>query len=231
MIIKITKTYFDNLPVPVSIPGLNLATVQKYGDSDLAAVTKSGSFLPRVQLFTAKSNQAQDGSIGINHYGINDGGTIKDLGLTVDVLCLTWRPKALDMGEVVIASYKTDSNEFKRIAEKSMESDSGCMFGPEFLFWVPTEKKFATFLMGSKSMRREAKKWIPSYLMQPITLKSLKIETPKYTWFSPVATVCSTPFDMPSAEDIQEVAEAFNNPPESEVETAPVKTDGAAREV
>jgi hypothetical protein len=124
------------------------------------------------------------------------------------------------MGEQVISVFDMESDEFKRIQEKSAEQDSGCMYGPEFLVYIPQIKEFATFFCGSKSARRESPT-IKALLTKPATLKSKKIETKRYTWYGPQATSCSTPFDPPDLEALKKVVEKFNNPPKTEVEAAP----------
>ena len=57
-------------------------------------------------------------------------------------------------------------------------------------------------------------------MREAITLKAKKIENSKYTWFAPLCTACTTPFELPDVADITEQAEKFNNPPVTEVEAA-----------
>ena len=178
----------------------------------------SGStFLPRLQLMTAASDACKSGSFPINHYALIRGQSNEDVGAAVDVLVVGWRPEALEIGEQVISCFDVADPEFARIQARTEEPNSGCMFGPEFLIFIPIAKSFATFFMGSKSSRREAPA-IKARMQKAATLKSQEIKTKKYTWYSPVVTPCTTPFDLPNMDDIATELEKFNNPPKVEIE-------------
>ena len=86
-----------------------------------------------------------------------------DLGDTIDIVPLARRPKALDMtdNEAIIVNYDPDSDEFKRIAAKSLEKESHCMYGPSFLVFERSRGLFLEFFCGNKSSRSEAKKVYP----------------------------------------------------------------------
>ena len=199
--------------------------VSKYSDDDFAASAKSGDYLPRLQLMTASSKPCKSGDFPINHFALIDGQTLKDLGQSVDVVVCAWRPKALDMGEQIIAIYdpKADADgnptgEFLRIQEKASEKDSGCMYGHEYLVWLASEKAFALFFMGSASMRRESPN-LKARMLKAATIVPQHIETKSYDWWSPEVKACSTPQEpLPSQEAMDEEMEKFNNPVETEVE-------------
>lgn len=193
--------------------------LQKYDDKAFEAVVTSGNYLPRLQLMTSQSEKCKDGSFPINNYALVVGEIFNDLGKEVDILVICFRPKAIEMGDAVISCYDQNAEEFKRIATKSEQPNSGCMFGPEFLVYVPSHKKFATFFMGSKSARKEAPA-VRALMQAAATLKSKKITTPQYTWFAPQAVPCSTPFELPDMELLKKEVEKFNNPPAQEVEKA-----------
>jgi len=146
------------------------------------------------------------------------------------VLVCAWRPKALSTNDPVISVYDVDDAEFKRIQEQSDVANSGCMFGPEFLVYIPAAGKFATFFMGSKSQRRESPN-MKARMHQAATLKSKLIETPKYKWQNPVVVPCSTPFELPDLQAVKEQIEKFTNPPVSEIERVDdsKKDEGRAR--
>ena len=218
----------DDVPqelVPVDALGTDVA---KYDDSIFDSVSKAGDYLPRLQLMTASSDPCKACEFPVNHYAVVDGNQLIDLGDQVDTLNVAWRPKALEMGEEVISAFDPTGKEFIRIQEKSATPNSGCMFGPEFLMWIPAIKKWATFFMGSKSARRESPN-VKSKMRKAVTLKSKKIESPKYTWFAPLATACSTPFDVPPIEDTQAQVEKFMNPPATEIEKIGEETEGEER--
>ena len=205
-----------NAMIPAELAG----GLTKFDDAAFKDITKSGDYIPRLQLMTSNSKQCKSGDFPTNHYAFIRDQNFQDLGETLDVLLVTWRAKALEMGEQVISVFDMASEEFKRIQEKSAEQDSGCMYGPEFLVYLPGLKEFATFFCGSKSARREAAN-IKALLTKPATLKSKFIETKRYSWFTVCATPCSTPFDPPDLDALRKIVEKFNNPPVSQIEAAP----------
>jgi hypothetical protein len=188
-------------------------------DDAFAKATKTGDWLPRLQLMTANSDKVKSGEFPMNHYALINGQTLRDVGLTVDVLVIAWRPKAIEMGDEIISVFDVNLPEFVRIQEKSEVKDSGCMYGPEFLLWVPQCKEFATFFMGSKSARREAP-GVKARMLKGGTLKSQNVKTAKYSWQVPLCVPCSTPFELPAEEGVAVEAEKFLNPPKSTVEKA-----------
>jgi len=203
--------------------------IQKHGD--LEAFAGAADFLPRLMLLASGSALAIEGKVPAGEYAaIADKENYVKLGAEVDILCCVWRPKAMDVsGDEIISVFDKDSELFKQIQEKSGGKDSGCMYGPEFLVWIKQTKKFATFFMASKTMRREAPK-MNQYLTKPVTLRSRLIDPPKskYKWFGPVVSACSTPFDIPPVDDLKTEIDKFNTPPEQQLEPADA-TDGRER--
>lgn len=199
-----------------------LAVDQQYGDEAFGEVSTSGKYLPRLQMFGGNSGQVKEGLIHMAHYGLVTGkDQLQDLGPTVDCLPISWRPKSMDIsGESIITIFDHKDPEFKRIQERADVKDSGCMFGPEFLIWLPSVKKFASLYMANKTARREApairERMTPK--PQPTTLAVQFIKTTKYSWHGIVAKPCSTPFDYPSDETLAEVNDLFQNPPKPDVE-------------
>jgi len=221
--------------VPATIDQLSEALPASiHDDSEFTAAVATGDFLPRLQLMTANSEKCSDGSFPINHYALVSGQNHDDLGDSVVVAVLDWSPKAIEMGgDVVITVYKQDDPEFERIAAKSTQKDSGCMFGIEFLVWIPETgiQRFATFFMGSKSSRREAPN-VKAQMHKLCKLVAQKIETRKYTWFAPKAEQCSDEVVLPPITEIQKQVEKFRNPPKPEIEVAPeadAEEEGRAR--
>lgn len=202
--------------------------VSKYDDSAFDAVAKAGDWLPRIQLIGSNSDMAKEGKIQQGAYAlITSKESFDDLTKEFHCLPLAWRPKAMMItGDGIVSVYNPADKTFADIQAKSDEKDSGCMFGPEYLVWVQSVKKFATFYFNSKTMRREAPN-LKKLLGGAATVKSRLIKTQKFSWFGPVIVPCSTPFDVPSMDEIKAQVEKFNNPPESEVETA--ADDGRSR--
>lgn len=210
--------------IPADIGGGDLAN--KYDADAFDKATKSGTYLGRVQLMTSNSNMCKAGKFPINSYAHVHDQNYTDLGKQADVLVCGWRPKALEMDEELISVFDPEHEEFKRIQAKSEEKDSGCMFGPEYLIWIPSIKKFATFFMGTKSSRREAPS-MQARMQKAATLDSKLIETKRFTWQAPEIKACNTAFDIPEEGDIVEQLQAFMNPPETEVEKV---AEGADRD-
>lgn len=192
--------------------------VQKYDDQAFEAVATTGSFLPRLQLMTSNSKLCKSGDFPINSYALIHGDIVRDLGKTVDVAVIAWRPKAIDMNDdQVIAVYDHTDSQFKQIQARADVPNSSCMAGPEFLVFIPSLGKFATFFMGSKSARRESGN-MRQLLKKFATLASKHIETKSYDWWAPSVGPCTAMLAGPDPEELLKTFEQFNNPPKTEVE-------------
>lgn len=213
---------------------------QKYGADIFGAVTSSGKWLPRIQLFGSSSNEVKEDKIRAGNHGLVSGKNVTDLGKEFDALSICFRPKAMDIGgDEILTNYVHTSAEFLRMQAQSDVKDSGCMFGPEFLIWVPAEQKWATYFCSNKTSRRAASDLLglmsklvdgkPVIVPAPVTIKANLIKTAKYMWHGPVFTKCSTPFGFPTDESLAEEVEKFNNPSESDIVKAPESTNTRAR--
>jgi hypothetical protein len=211
--------------VPVNLE--QLPSTQIGTDDQFAELAKGGDYIGRMQLFT-KSKANMKGLIPSGHYGIPESDEeIIDLGPSVDLLPLARRPKAIDMTdmEALTISYDMESEEFKRIAAKSAESDSHCQYGPSFLVYERSTKRFLEFFCGNKSSRIEAKKLFPFLPLSqadinakaengngvsdlkphgpiPVTLKTKVAENRKGTWHVPVVVMCASPFTSLPSDDV-----------------------------
>ena len=183
-------------------------------------VVSSGDYLSRFQLFGSKTDAVAEGRIAVAHYGLVKDDDIIDLGPEVDVIIVTWRPKAVQTGNDFVISYDTQSEVFQKIKAMSSVRDSGAMYGPEFLLWIPDAGVFTAFHMNSKTSRREAKKVAP-LIGKACTFKARLITTPKYKWHGPVAIPCSADLTPPAEDALRAEADKFLNPPEPEIEVAP----------
>jgi len=208
--------------VPQDVLGGALAPEGSFG-----SIVSGGDYLPRLQLFGSKSDACAEGKIGIGHFGLFKDDVITDLSPEVDIVIVSWRPKAVQSGDDFIIDYHPEINDqgevtnpiFKKIVDNSGIRDSGCMYGPEFLVWVPGASTFATYHMNSKTGRREARNMEP-LIGKAATLKCHLIEQGKYKWHGPIAIPCTTPLEMPSEEDIRDQWTKFQNPPKNEMEVA-----------
>lgn len=204
------STDFVNQDPAAALQGLQRHTDEVF--DDVATATK---FLPRFVLFTSNSTECQMGLVQPGHYGIVavKGQPIIQLTNSVDVFILIWRPKALDLSNpgVVLSVFDVKDPRFADITAKSDEKDSMCMFGPEFLLWVPKVGKWATYFAGNKTARRESVT-VKSMLGKFVTFKSHLITKGTYKWHGPQTFECTTPYDLPPMAEIHEEAERFNNP-------------------
>ena len=196
------------------------------GDDMFDAIKTSGKYLPRLQLMTSNSGQCKAGEFPINHYARVADSDYRDLGTSVDVFIGPWRPMALwdtPDGNMLI-SYNpmiVDGRPTGVFAEIQAEADkpgmTGAMYGPQFLLWVPSCQEFMTFFMASKTARR-ASTQVKALMGHPGTLGSKKIESKEHVWFGPTCVACSTPFEMPAAEELKRQVDGFNSPEEPAVE-------------
>jgi len=195
----------------------------KYDTNDMMDMV-SGEFLSNVKLFVSESPEVKESKIPMNHYGIKNGEAVTDLGEKIDVLVLQWRYKALDMNDPIVQNYDKDSDTFKQIKEKSFIKDSKCVFGIEFLLWVPTQKIFAALYLNGKSSRKVAPT-IAKDLGKWVTLGSVLCKNKEHTWFTNTCVPCSTPGEFPPEDKFQEELKKFQNPEDSSVEKSEKKDE------
>lgn len=215
------------IPADVDLP------VGKYAGEDVFKdIATSTAWLPRIQLCGGNSALCQQGKISIGHYAlIKSKDEHVSLTNVFDLVPVGWRPKAIFMetGKNPVSYFDSNSTDFQKIKEKSAEQNSGCMYGPEFLVWIPGKDTFATYFMANKTARNVASELLSILKARGgATLKSRLIETKQYKWHGPLIVKCSAPLDVPSMEDITLELDKFNNPPASaeEVEAAePVGAD------
>jgi hypothetical protein len=233
----------ENELVPLDLN--QLPSTQVGTDEQFAELAKSTEYLGRLQLYT-KGKAINHGLVKPGCYGIpaNDE-EVEDLGDEIEILPLARRPKAIDMTDTdaVLVNYDPDSDEFKRIAEQSMEKESHCMYGPSFLVFERSTGRFLEFFCGSKSTRSEAKKIYPFLPLTPadiarqkaagnnvdnlephgplpLTLKSRVVEKGTYSWHVPVVTKCANPFTrLPTKERLIKEIVSFVNCKGDGVET------------
>lgn len=206
-------------------------------DEQFDKVASGGGFLPRLMLYGSNSDVVKDEKAQVGYSLVKGKDELTYIGKEVEVLVLSWRPKALDMsGEQVVANHNPESPAFKAIAYRAdNEKDSGCMFGPEYLVWIPALKCFATFLMGSKTARREAPA-VKGFLPKPgQPLKVCQLTTKLYSndrfkWHGPKALESSVPVEMPDGPEAIDQIEKFQNPPESSVEAVEPEATGGGRD-
>lgn len=210
----------------IAIPGLQLQQREDANDATFSMIAKGGEWLARFQLFTSSSEAVKSGKIAMAHFGIvPNKDTIIDVGAEVNVAVLAWRARAIRLlGDSILSYYTVTDPEFAKIQAESEIKDSGCMFGPEFLLWVPSNESFASYHMNNKTAHREAPK-LKALLGKFATIKSDYIKTEKYSWHGPKIFPCTTPLaPMPDVDKMNAEVQKFNNPSTSKIET--VQSDG-----
>ncbi|MDE1971294.1 MAG: hypothetical protein KGI50_07010 [Patescibacteria group bacterium] len=193
-------------------------------DAAFLALSKTAnSFLPRLQLFGAASGIVKEGKFPMSHWGLVTGkDEVTDLGKEVTVIPISVRFKAMDLSSGDILNYyNPNTPEFKSVQERSLEKDSQCMAGNEFLIWVPDCKSFATFYASNTSSKQEAPK-IRALTGKAATFKSKFVKAKNgNSWHAPVVMPCSDSVtNLPSQEAVSATVEDFRNPKDSEVTVA-----------
>jgi hypothetical protein len=215
----------ENQLIPADVSGT--ADLEEFK----ASVSGGEDYLGRFQLFGSKSDACAEGKIGIGRYGHIKDQNIDDLGDEVDAVICSWRSKAVDnSGDQLVIEYDANSDTYDQIKKKSFVRDSNCMYGPEFLLWIPSAGLFTTYHMNSKTARREAKKMAP-LIGKAATFRVQLIDPPKsrFKWHGPVVTPCSAQLSIPDMEVLTEEVEKFRNPPKSEVEVVEADENERAR--
>lgn len=210
----------DKALIPTSYGGDAGAMIES-SEEDLLAVAGASGFLPRLQLFGSSSDAVKEGKIGVAHWGVVRGkDQLEDLGKETDILVIAGRAKALDIAQdTAVTSYDRNSDTFKDIASRSSAQGSKCMFGPEFLVYIPASKTYATLFLCSPTARRETRP-LHSRLGKAATCKSHLIEGKKFKWHGPVFVPCTTPFDIPPVDEITAEATKFLSPDQKGPELA-----------
>jgi hypothetical protein len=201
----------SNELVPIDEKELGMSLVD-HDDAVFSELAKGSDFLPRIQLYGGNSTIVKQGRFPMAHFALTESkDSIKDLTQEFDCLVISWKPKAMrfsDDGVLVVHDMKDP--DFDKIKKDAEVFGNNCMWGPEFLLYLPSVKKFATFLMKNPTERREAPK-LRALLGQSATIKSRLIESAKYSWHGPVVLDCATPFEKPPIEDIRIELEKFKD--------------------
>jgi len=192
--------------------------LNKFTDEDFDASTSSNTdYLPQIRLMTSNSGPCKEGEFPVNNYALIADSKFTDLGKNVDALIVAFRPRAIRVKGAFVASSDPSSETFQQIVEASKVKDSGNMYGPEFLLYLPSVSQWATLLMASPSARRVSPS-LKANLQKAVTLGSATAKNDEYTWKVISCITCSTLFDLPTSEDLLAQAEVFNNPVDTGVE-------------
>lgn len=185
-------------------------------------LTKTNSFLPRMELFTGKRELCGSGKFPINHFGLVVAkNQIKDLGLTVPAYLLAYRSRAIDFtpdekGKLQ-SSFDAKSELFIRIkkqADTKMPEGTlnNCIAGIEWLAYHPIHKAM-TIMCASKSWKAICQ----SMLVYMTNKKFVKFDSfwktqGKFSWQAPkVEMLENGDFELPSIDEQAELIETFKN--------------------
>lgn len=195
------------------------------------------NFLPRLQLFTANSNEVKEMKIDMATYGLIKGkDSLIQLGKSVTLIPLAWRAKAMDVKAEPkpLAYFKQESPEFQAIIKAAnADSNSGKMFGPEFLVWL-SDHGYCTFFFGSKTARNSApmlKALLPKAngQMQVAVATAKFIDNGEYKWHGPeISTSGQSLAKLPPAETLYPTMKEFLEPKDSEQEEPAVAAPAEA---
>ena len=143
-------------------------------------------FLSELKFCASSEGQVKKGLFNVNHYALKRGKDYKDLGKVVNAFIVRMTPKALDVsGDRPVSSFSQGSEAFEDIKARSNEKDSGCMWGPECLIWVPSAEEFAVMFLRSKTLRNENGNFMATY-GRGCTLSNQLISSKKFDDYSSV---------------------------------------------
>lgn len=202
------------LNLPGAIP------VSKYADDQtLNDIAKSANWLPRMQLMQSgtklvKQKKAEQGTLCI----VKNKDSVINLGEMVDLWVISWRPCAVRVADDdVVSFYNPKDPEFLSIVDEAKaDSQSGCMYGPQFLVFVPAHEIYCGFHCNNPTLRNVAEEIAGLCRKGPAkaTFESHLIEGKKYSWFGVKANPCSAMLTAPEPEMLMSQASEFANPPE-----------------
>ena len=207
------------------LSGMESLPAPKYSEDVIDKFSSSQTF-KRLQLFGSNSEVVKEQKFPMGHFGIVDGSDIIDLGESIDVLVLSWRPKAVRIGDAMEILYDPEDEAFKAIEAEVDVEDSGCMCGIEFLVYHP-EHGFLPYFLANKS---------GLYIVKPLrdlrlrvaTIKVTYVKGKKFSWHAPKVSRCSTPININVSEEIiKKEMELFNNPDSVMKEFAEGKDEAA----
>lgn len=208
-------------------------------DNDIESLTKTSVYLPQIRVYGSSTDAVKEGKMPMGHLGLYiSSDSIVDLGEQFDSLALAWRPRSSSVGgdspinfygQLVDSKWEY-SKGFTDFKTRAMSKEKGYLAGLEFLMYIPTLKKFALLFMGNPTLRREGAN-VKALIGCGVTLKVKLIKTTTYTWHGCDVFECTTPFDLPSDNDIKDQMVEFRKPKDSNVEFVdePQGSTGRAR--
>lgn len=173
----------------------------EYIDKAYELSTAGNIGMPKLALKTSNSNECKEGTFDVNHFALKTNKLI-DLGKEVVACVASFRALALDWSNsdkvIATADYKSEEfNRIKAIAE-SGKKDTKTLFGPEFLLYLPSEKKYCTLLMSNYNSKTKGCDGFLKYMKEgkPVVIRACKAENKKGISFFPIAEKYTAEVDM-----------------------------------
>ena len=192
--------------------------VQKY--EDLEDVLESNEYLPRLQLLTSASDVVKEDPSLANEYALITSDNLQTIGKDIEIFPTICRPKALDMsGDTPVTSFDQKSDVFNDIKNRSFQSNSKCMYGVEFLVYLPEQERYATWFLSTKSHRKLYKP-VQALAGGAASLSSKLVQNSDYKWQVSTVVASTKEYgenDIPDEDVTNKVIESFNNEQGTEV--------------
>lgn len=175
--------------------------MMKYIDQAYEIATAGSMGMPKLALKTSNSNECKEGTFPVNSFALKTNKLL-DLGKEVVAVVAGFRALALDWSdsEKVVATADFNSDDFKRIQAlcNSGKKDLDALFAPEFLLYLPKEKKYCTLLMAGFNAKTKGCDGFLKNLkdQKPVVIKACKAENKKGVSFYPIAEKLLTDVDM-----------------------------------
>lgn len=226
-------------------PAFNVAALQAESsfpvDNFQGVAGNRGSFLPRLQLFTASSDEVKEGKIGVAVYGVVKGEDLIEVGKLVPVVPVAWRAKAMNLkADPPQAYHNQKSPEFIDFQKRSADSNSGYVFGPEFLLWMGDPHGFVTMFFMNKTARNSApdlRALLPGAdgRLRVAVMGAKLIENDDYKWHGPTIMPSSQTLQLPPDDLLEMTVRTFLAPKDYDPAAVAAKkeqaTAGAQEEV
>lgn len=219
-------------------PAFNVAALQaqsQFALDDFQGIAGNrGSFLPRLQLFTASSDEVKEGKIGVAVYGVVKGEDLIEVGKNVPVMPVAYRAKAMNLrADPPQAYHNQKSPEFQDFMRRSADANSGYVYGPEFLLWMGDPHGFVSMFFMSKTARNAApdlRALLPGAdgRLRVAVLSAVLIENDDYKWHGPKIMPSQQSLAPPPDDLLELTVKTFLTPKDYDPNQAPKKEAVAA---
>lgn len=221
----------DNAAVAVASRAMVAANVDDKALTDLSGA--GFAFLPRLQLCGSSSNLCKESKIPVGMYAYikGKGDAFDNLGGSVNCFLYGLRLKAMKFTkDKILSYYDPNGKEFQAIKAVSLEKDSGCLAGPEYLCYIPG-KGWCTLYLTSKSARNESPQ-LKGLLGKTVTLTAFLAENAKkQKWHVIRSAPCSIPLEAPPDAEIEIQQTRFLNAKDSAEEAVPEAAQEGQRDM